>query len=142
MWNNKRDQALDGRSQDCIDQLADELLSALAVSDAEIDAAAESPFLYRRIRVRIEQEERRRTGESNPWLALFQTAQRAVPAFVLAAIIASVASWYLHTQLAPGQPLISQTQIMGDVAGLTSEEAVAAVAGFDDNRAEEIGESQ
>lgn len=56
-------------------------------ADAEADAVADSPFLYARVRARIE-EERRRREEGEGWLALFGVAWRAVPAMALVATLA------------------------------------------------------
>ena len=71
MRKSNQDNIQDGR----IDGLIEDLFGALKASDVEIDTAASSPFLYRRIRVHIDQEEQRRARESNPWLALFLTAR-------------------------------------------------------------------
>ena len=76
-------------------QLEEELFRAFDASDAEINAAATSPFLYRRIRVRIEAEERRKLEERSRWFALLTTARHAIPALALIAILAAAVSWYV-----------------------------------------------
>src|SRR5262245_50352494 len=87
MWNRGK-----RINDEMLDRLGDELLRAFEAGEAEINGAALSPFLYRRIRVRIEAEERRRMEERNPWFAFLVTARRAIPAFALLAALA--ASWH------------------------------------------------
>ena len=70
-----------------LERFAGEVVRASAAGGAEADAAADSPFLYARVRARID-EERRRREEGEGWLALFAVAWRAVPATALAAVLA------------------------------------------------------
>ena len=70
-----------------LERVAREVVRASTAGEAEADAAANSPFLYARIRARIE-EERRRREEGESWLALFGVAWRAVPAMALVAVAA------------------------------------------------------
>ncbi|MFL6255759.1 MAG: hypothetical protein ACJ74T_12170 [Pyrinomonadaceae bacterium] len=70
-----------------LERVAREVVRASAASELEADATAGSPFLYARIRARIE-EERRRREEGEGWLALFGVAWRAVPAMALVAVLA------------------------------------------------------
>jgi hypothetical protein len=103
-----------------LDRFNDELIRALEVGDAEINTAAASPFLLRRIRVRIEAEQRRLAEENNPWLALFVQARQAIPVFVLLAVLALVSSLYLHSgdnksPIGDGKTVSEQTIL---VAGL------------------------
>lgn len=91
MWNAK-----DHIDDQKLDRLGDELLRAFEASESEISTAATSPFLYRRIRVRIEAEERRRAEERSSWLALLVTARRAVPALALVAIAAASLHWVFN----------------------------------------------
>jgi hypothetical protein len=65
------------------------VLLAAARNDDEAEAAATSPFLYRRIRARIKDEERRRE-ESGGWVALVLVARRAIPAMALVAVLAAI----------------------------------------------------
>jgi hypothetical protein len=68
-------------------RVAREVVRASAAGEAEGHAVAESPFLYARVRARIEGERRRREGGEG-WLGLFGVAWRAVPAMALVAVMA------------------------------------------------------
>ncbi|HEX8291862.1 MAG TPA: hypothetical protein VF570_08920 [Pyrinomonadaceae bacterium] len=81
MAGEKRDRA------ERLERAAREVVRASAAGEAEADAVAGSPFLYARVRARIE-EERRRREEGEGWPALFAVAWRAVPAMALAAVLA------------------------------------------------------
>jgi anti-sigma-K factor RskA len=83
MAGEKRDRARAER----LERVAREVVRASASGEPEADAVAGSPFLYARVRARIE-EERRRREEGEGWLALFAVAWRAVPAMALVAVMA------------------------------------------------------
>ena len=83
MASGKRDEVRTER----LESVAREVVRASAAGETEADAVAGSPFLYARIRARIE-EERRRREEGDGWLALFGVAWRAVPAMALVAVLA------------------------------------------------------
>ena len=70
-----------------LERFAREVVRASAAGEAEAQTVADSPFLYTRVRARIE-EERRRREEGEGWLALFGVAWRAVPAMALVAVMA------------------------------------------------------
>jgi hypothetical protein len=78
---------IDDARKERLERVAREVVRASASGEMEADAAAGSPFLYARIRARIE-EERRRREEGEGWLALFGVAWRAVPAMALVAVLA------------------------------------------------------
>ncbi len=92
MWGIKKQ-----IDDDKLDRLSDELFRALEASDNEINTAAESPFLFRRIRARIEAEQRRMNEENNSWFALMAQVRQAIPVFALLAIAALVSSLYLYS---------------------------------------------
>lgn len=69
-----------------LERVAREVVRASAAGEGEAETAADSPFLYARVRARIEEERRREEGEG--WLALFGVAWRAVPAMALVAVMA------------------------------------------------------
>ncbi len=92
MWSIKK--KID---DDKLDRLSDELFRALEASDNEINTAAESPFLFRRIRARIDAEQRRLNEENNTWFALMAQVRQAIPVFALLAIVALVSSLYLYS---------------------------------------------
>ncbi len=121
MWNRRRH--IDDEK---LDRLGDELLRAFEAGEAEINTAATSPFLYRRIRVRIEAEERRRAEERNPWFALLVTARRAIPALTLLAVLA--ASWHWATLEMP----VNNTQDTGTELSLdlANEDVDASLVGW------------
>lgn len=83
MNGNKRNPLLDER----LDRMGREIIRASAASDPEGEAAATSPFLYTRIRARIDSEKARRQ-EGEGWLSMLKVAWRAVPAMALVAILA------------------------------------------------------
>jgi hypothetical protein len=95
MFFNKTDQALGKR----LDRTGSELVRAAGMSEFESDAAASSPFLYARIRARIEGE-RQRADTGVPAFALLSIAWRAIPALALIAI-AAVSSLWVTTPAAP-----------------------------------------
>ena len=64
------------------------LLGAIG-SEAEIEAAASSPFVFTRTRAAIG-EEHRRLDETGGWLSLFLVARRAVPVMALVAVLAAI----------------------------------------------------
>jgi hypothetical protein len=94
MWKRNKPHIEDEK----LDRLSDELLRAFDASESEINTAATSPFLYRRIRVRIEAEEKRRAAEGNPWLAILSILRRAIPALAMVAMLTAGLSWYSRTQ--------------------------------------------
>ena len=76
------------------------MLLAAARNEAEAEAAAASPFLYQRVRARINDEGRRRE-ESGGWLSLFMVARRAVPAMALVALLAAILTLWSMRPNAP-----------------------------------------
>ena len=108
MWSKRKNHIEDEK----LDRLSDELFHALEASDAEINTAAESPFLFRRIRARIEAEQRRQAEESNPWLALMAQVRQAIPVFALLAVAALISSLYLYSGENRNAP-DSQTLVAG-----------------------------
>lgn len=78
---------------DRLDRAARLVIRAAARADEEAEAAAVSPFLYARVRARI--EERRRAETEEGWLAALVVAWRAVPAMALvAALAATLMLWF------------------------------------------------
>jgi hypothetical protein len=100
---------LDDARREKLERVAREVVRAAAAGEAAADAAAGSPFLYARVRARIE-EERRRREEGEGWLALFGVAWRAVPAMALVAVMAM--ALFLSSgagELTPGLGLGAET---------------------------------
>ena len=80
-------------TDEMLDRAGRAVVRSAARTGAEADEAANAPFLYARVRARI--DERRREAESSAsWLTLLQVARRAVPtmAFV-AALAAALLFW-------------------------------------------------
>jgi len=85
-----------------IDRLGSLVLRAAAGDDGASQAAAESPFLFTRVRARIAEEERRQS-EVGSWFSLLLIARRAVPAMALIALLAAtVMLWSSGSGVSPG----------------------------------------
>jgi hypothetical protein len=78
---------IDNARNERLERVAREVVRAASAGEKEAARAADAPFLYARVRARIE-EERRRREEGEGWLALFGVAWRAVPAMALVAVFA------------------------------------------------------
>ena len=75
-------------SDESLDRVGRAVVRSAARAGAEAEEAADAPFLYARVRARI--EERRRDAEAGAgWLALLQVARRAVPTMALVAAVAA-----------------------------------------------------
>src|SRR5215207_2043740 len=108
MAGEKRDRARTGR----LERVTREVVRASAAGESEADAVAGSPFLYARVRARIEGERGRRE-EGEGWLALFAVAWRAVPAMALVAVLAM--ALFLSSgagELTPGFGLGAETLLV------------------------------
>ena len=88
MVSKKKDRGLDER----LDRMGREIVRASAANDVEAERVASSPFLYTRLRSRINAEVKRRE-EGEGWLAMLAVAWRAVPAMALTAIFAFALFW-------------------------------------------------
>ena len=93
MFFRKKDQR-DG----ALDRVGKTVIRAAGLNEFESDAVASSPFLYARVRARIEAE-KRRDNLSVPMLAILY-AWRAVSAVAIVAIVAVSAFW-MKTPAAP-----------------------------------------
>lgn len=72
--------------------LSVEVVRASASNEREAEAVAASPFLFTRLRARIDAERLRRE-ESEGWFALFGVFRRAFPAMALLAVFAFALFW-------------------------------------------------
>jgi hypothetical protein len=81
-------------SDERLDAAGRAVVRAAARAGAEADEAAAAPFLYARVRARVDEQKRREAEAGAGWLALLQVARRAVPtmAFV-AALAAALLFW-------------------------------------------------
>ncbi len=92
MWRWKKNNITDKE----LNRFSNEVFDALQVGESEINATAQSPFLLRRIQVRIEAEVRRRAEANNPWQLWLLTFKQAVPAMALLALFAVGSFWALN----------------------------------------------
>jgi hypothetical protein len=74
---------------DKLDRLGRKLIRASADNEQAGEVAASTPFLYTRLRARINAERSRRE-DGERWRALFGVIWRAVPAMALVAVLAVV----------------------------------------------------
>src|SRR5262245_566515 len=118
-----------------LNRFGGELLRAFEASDAEIDTAAMSPFLYRRIRVRIEAEERRLAEQRGAWMAMLAGVKRAIPG---AATLAAVALALLMlgpalSQRSPANRLNNEEAptLMSYVFSFSQDDLIASAAGVE-----------
>jgi hypothetical protein len=129
MWMNGNRNDDEGKIDDeMLNRFSDELLRAFEASDAEINTAAASPFLYRRIRVRIEAEERRLAEQRGGWMALLAGVKRAIPVMVMLAVVA-FASLLIMPGLTRGSGE-EPPSLMSDVFSFSQDELVVSAAGF------------
>jgi hypothetical protein len=116
-----------------LDRLGNELLRAFEATEAEISNAATSPFLYRRIRVRIEAEERRRAEDRSSWLALLSIARQAIPAFVLIAMLVVSLHWMAPERRGDDGAAESQTASSVVAPGVANDDLDASLIGWNSN---------
>jgi anti-sigma-K factor RskA len=123
MIGKKRNRALDER----LDLIGRDVVRASAANETEAEAAATSPFLYARLRSRINAErEQREDGER--WYTMLGIAWRAVPAMAMVAILA--VTLFLFSSFGTTQsPGVFTDEAMAD-AGYADVENVV----FADNR--------
>jgi hypothetical protein len=133
LTNGKRRK--DELDDEMLNRFGDELLRAFEAGEAEISTAAASPFLYRRIRVRIEAEERRLARQRGAWMSLLAGVKHAIPVMAVFAVVA-VASLMLTPSLSqqwPGAGVGSEEPptLMLDVFSFSPDELIASAAGVE-----------
>jgi hypothetical protein len=70
-------------SDEHLDRIGKRVVTRGGISKEEADTISTSPFMYARLRARIEAEQARRAGPQSGWLATLFVARRAMPALVL-----------------------------------------------------------
>jgi hypothetical protein len=125
----------DELNDETLKRFSDELLRASEAGEAEISTAAASPFLYRRIRVRIEAEERRIAQQRGAWLSLLAGVKHAIPALLAFAVVA-VASLMLTPSLSQQWPAAGvgneePPTLLLDVFSFSQDELIASAAGVE-----------
>ncbi len=142
MWKSGKGHINDEK----LDRFGDELLRAFEASDAEINTAATSPFLYRRVRARIEAEERRLAEQRNPWVALLASAKRAVPMMAMLAIVALISLMVMppHSQPRPTEGGMNEETptLMSDVFSFSQDEILASAVGLEAGQSIQGGEKR
>jgi flagellar biosynthesis/type III secretory pathway M-ring protein FliF/YscJ len=104
MFFDKRDQERDRT----LDRMGKTVIRAAGLSESESDAVAESPFLYARVRARIEAE-KRQDRQSVPVLAMLY-AWRALAAVAIVAIVA-VSTFWVKTPAAPQATTVREDNV-------------------------------
>jgi hypothetical protein len=127
MWTN--DKRRNGELKDeMLNRFSDELLRASEAGEAEISTAAASPFLYRRIRVRIEAEERRLAQQRGAWLSMLAGVKHAIPVMVAFAVVALASLILTHSQQLPGASVTNEEPtLMMDVFSFSQDDLIASV---------------
>ncbi|HEY9435789.1 MAG TPA: hypothetical protein VI260_30385 [Blastocatellia bacterium] len=133
LTNGKSDK--DELNDETLNRFSDELLRASEAGEAEISTAAASPFLYRRIRVRIEAEERRIAQQRGAWLSLLAGVKHAIPALLAFAVVA-VGSLMLTPSLSQQWPTVGvgneePPTLLLDVLSFSQDELIASAAGVE-----------
>jgi hypothetical protein len=134
MWTNGK-RGKDELNDETLNRFSGELLRASEAGEAEISTAAASPFLYRRIRVRIEAEERRLAQQRGAWLSLLAGVKNAIPTLLAFAVVA-VASLMLTPSLSqqwPAAGVVNEEPptLMLDVFSFSQDDLIASAAGVE-----------
>ena len=133
----------DELNDETLNRFSGELLRASEAGEAEISTAAASPFLYRRIRVRIEAEERRIAQQRGAWLSLLAGVKHAIPALLAFAVVA-VASLMLTPSLSQQWPAAGvgneePPTLLLDVLSFSQDELIASAAGVEAGQPGNVG---
>ena len=141
MIGNKRDSGRDER----LDQLGREIVRSSAMNEAEGESVASSPFLYARLRSRINAErEQREEGER--WGAMLKILWRAIPAMAMVAILAVAlflsATFGTQTagvagveELLDGQGAEIESVVFADNRSLSNDEVLETILNDDEQEA-------
>lgn len=120
----------DSVSEERLDRVGRGLVRASAMNEAEAEAAAESGFLYARLRSRIQQ-----SAERESWLVTLKVIWRAVPAMALVAVLA--VALFISTSLgvrssdvlSDESPLDIGTEgvVFADARNMSSDDVLATI---------------
>ena len=142
MWKTNKHHIEDEK----LDRFGEELLNALETSETEVNTAATSPFLYRRIRVRIEAEQKRLTEERGKWFSLLIEAKHAIPVLATIAMIAIGLLWYSPARVSQGPgssngtSTSSQMMMIGGLPVLSSDEMIVSIVGWNEGNSSQSKE--
>jgi hypothetical protein len=102
MFRNNKDASND----ESLDRAAQLIVRAGGIGDEKADEAASAPFLYARLRARIEAERAQQAEQQNGgWFETFKIARRAVLALALVALVAVGAFWFAGPKVAVNESL-------------------------------------
>ena len=130
MWTNGK-RGEDELDDETLNRFGGELLRAFEAGEAEISNAAASPFLYRRIRVRIEAEERRLAQQRGAWLSLLAGVKHAIPALLAFAVVAVASLMLTPSPQAPTAVNDEPPTLMLDVFSFSQDELIASAVGLE-----------
>jgi hypothetical protein len=100
MFWKKKNQSHD----ELLDRVGKSVARASGINESEADQIASSPFLYARLRARIEAERKPQQEPDGGWLATFTIARRATVALALVAIAAVASLWFAATKYTADPP--------------------------------------
>ena len=127
-------------SEERLDRVGRAVLRAsAAMSEAEADAVASSPFLYTKVRARIAAERERRESGAN-WLALSVLMRRAVMAMSLVAIVSLTMFLFARVRTEPLRGFSDEAffdarragverVLFAEQGGLSNDEVLATIMG-------------
>jgi hypothetical protein len=121
----------DELDDETLNRFGGELLRAFEAGETEISNAAASPFLFRRIRVRIEAEERRLAQQRGAWLSLLAGVKHAIPALLAFAVVAVASLVLTPSPQAPTAVNDEPPTLMLDVFSFSQDELIASAAGVE-----------
>jgi len=130
MWTNSK-RVKDELDDETLNRFGGELLRAFEAGEAEISNAAASPFLYRRIRVRIEAEERRLAQQRGAWLSMLAGVKHAIPALLAFAVVAVASLMLTPSPQAPTAVNDEPPTLMLDVFSFSQDELIASAVGVE-----------
>jgi anti-sigma-K factor RskA len=113
-------------SDEGLDRVGLELIRASATNTDEAETVAASPFLYARLRSRINSEREQRVAKES-WVRMLSVVWRAIPAMVMVAILA--VALFLSANVGTRPP-----RALGDETLLATSDAEFENVVFDDNR--------
>ena len=124
-----------------LNRMGREIVRASAANTEEAETVAASPFLYARLRSRINEErEQREAGES--WLAMLGVVWRAIPAMAMVALLA--VTLFLSANSGTQRPVVMlpdtrdaefESVVFADTRSLSSDEVLATILDEDEQEA-------
>jgi hypothetical protein len=138
MWTNDKRRKVE-LEEEMLNRFSDELLRAFEAGESEISTAAASPFLYRRIRVRIEAEERRLARQRGVWMSLLAGVKYSIPVMTACAVIAVASMMLMPSQQRHAGTGTEEPTMLLDVFSFSQDELIASAAGVETGQARNGG---